>query len=340
MKRLSGVFFLFLITIQLSAQSDFRIIFYNVENFFDTKDNPLKDDDAFLPTGTQRWTEIRYQVKLFGIANVIDSLTKKNTPAIIGLCEVENAAVLEDLCTLTPLRKHHFKYLVTDSKDNRGINVALLYKPEKFRLISSKEYTPVFEEDNHKHTRDILHATGILPNKDTLDVFVCHFPSRNEGIKRTQPYRIETAKLLKVKTDSLLMHRNTPHLIIMGDFNDYPDDISLRHILEAQSKNREKKAAELYNMFLHQANDKKTGTYKYRGRWRIMDQFIVNGNLLKVHNKTQINNFSAHIYKAPFLMEKDDKYGGQKPFRMYSGYKYLGGTSDHLPIYMDLILKD
>ncbi|WP_255489722.1 endonuclease/exonuclease/phosphatase family protein [Dysgonomonas sp. 25] len=339
MNRILLLSLLFIITLSSYAQGDFRIMFYNVENLFDTKDNPNTNDDAFLPEGTQRWSNYRYWEKLKAVSNVIDSVGNGYPPALVGMCEVENDSVLFDLCKRSPLRKHKYEYLISQSKDNRGINVALLYQRDEMKVLSTKEYTPVFD-DSTKHTRNILHVTGLIVNRDTLDVFVCHFPSRNEGIKRTQPYRIIAAKLLRKQVDKVLAKRRNPNVIIMGDFNDYPDDVSMQHILEAQSLHKKKETNNLYNLFLHRIDDKNQGSYRYRGKWQYVDQFVVSGNLLKGRSKTQVKDFSAHIYKADFLLEEDVKYGGAKPFRTYSGYKYLGGTSDHLPIYMDLIIKE
>lgn len=328
------------ITLLLSAQNDFRIVFYNVENLFDTENNPDTNDDDFLPTGNLRWTEERYRNKLNAIGTVIDSVGQDVHPALVGLCEVENAKVLSDLCETEVLKKYNYKYIVSESEDDRGMNVALLYCPKRMKVLSSREYMPEFEDAPSKHTRNILHVTGLLTNTDTLDLFICHFPSRTEGIKRTQPYRIQTAKLLKQKIDSLLSFRSASNMIIMGDFNDFPDDVSLRYMLEARNINAKGFPGSLYNMFLHRIGEKDFGTYKYRGKWQIMDQFIVSGNLLNGIGLTRIRGVSAYVYSAPFLFEDDARYGGRKPFRTYLGFKYLGGASDHLPIYMDIQMQD
>lgn len=324
----------------LLSQNSFRVVFYNVENLFDIKNNPFTNDDAFVPDGDQHWNSYRYWEKLKSISKVVDSIGMGYPPAIIGMCEVENDSVLFDLCKRSPMRKHKYEYIITQSNDDRGINVALLYQRDEIKILSTKEFTPVFDEHAEKRTRNVLHVSGKIINSDTLDLFVCHFPSRAKGIKRTQSYRIQTAKLVRQKTDSILAIRKLPHIIIMGDFNDYPDDISIRHILEAKSLTSEKQPNELYNMFLHRALDKDFGTYKYRGKWKILDQFIVNGNLLKEENKTRVKDFSAQVYSADFILEKDTKYGGMKPFRTYSGWTYLGGISDHLPIYIDLTIEE
>lgn len=324
---------------KMPAQRGFRVMFYNVENLFDTKDNPLKNDDAFTPRGNQRWYNSRYWKKLHDVSKVITSIGEGYPPALVGLCEVENDSVLYDLTKRASLNRHKYSYVITDSKDDRGMNVALLYQRDEMKVLGKRAYTPVFEEDKNKKTRDILHVVGKVVSGDTLDIFVCHFQSRVEGIKKTRPYRIQIAKLLKQKTDSLFRVRKKANIIVMGDFNDYPNDESLSVTLGAGSIKGNVAPKKLYNLFYHRVGEKDVGTYRYRGKWNYLDQFIVSGSLLGKSRTINIKENTAHIYTSGFLMEKDNKYGGEKPFRTYSGFKYLGGVSDHLPIYLDLIIK-
>jgi exonuclease III len=341
LKSLSVIILLLIISIQTNAQENFRIMFYNVENMYDTKDNPETNDDDLTPNGQLRWTNYRYWKKLNDISTVISSVGDKYPPALVGVCEVENDSVLFDLTRRAGLRKHKYEYIITDSKDNRGSNIALLYQRDQIKIISKRSYTPTLQSNPLKTTRDILHVTGKVINEEILDIFICHFPSRREGIKRTMPDRIRCAELLKQKTDSLFRIRKKANIIIMGDFNDYPDDISLSESLGAHSIKSPISDKGLYNMFYHRIHEKNTGSYKYRGKWNFIDQFIISGNLLNLSSKISIKKKEAYIYSAPFLLHDDNKkYGGQKPFRTYSGFKYPGGYSDHLPIYMDLIIKD
>ncbi len=339
-KTLTIIILLCSLSLQIKGQENFRIMFYNVENMYDTKDNPKTNDDDFTPKGQLRWTNYKYWKKLNNISKVITSVGKGYTPALIGMCEIENDSVLFDLTKRAALRKEKYEYIITRSKDSRGSNIALLYQRDQIKVLKQKSYTPVIEKDFSRTTRDILHITGKVVNGDTLDIFVCHFPSRNEGIKKTSPYRIKCANLIKQKTDSLFHIRKKANIIIMGDFNDYPYDTSIKETLQANSLTTSISVKKLYNMFYHKTSDKSIGSYKYRGKWNYLDQFIVSGYLLNNSNKTIIKNKDAHIYVADFLLEKDNnKYGGQKPFRTYLGFKYLGGFSDHLPIYMDLQIK-
>ena len=338
-KLVLTIFLIFVLFGQLTAQSDFRIVFYNVENLFDTVSNPEKDDDDFTPDGFMNWTPWKYWEKQRNITRVITAIGGMQSPALVGLAEVENDSVLYDLTRRSPLRAQQYEFIISNSPDQRGINVALLYQRHQFRLLEHNEYEIIFRNRNTRPTRNILHAVGQIINGDTLDVFVCHFPSRWSGQRETEPARIDAAALLRQKVDSLFLVRQTANIIIMGDFNDYPNDRSLRQTLGAGNINDEITAHALYNMFLHRIRERNFGTYKFQGQWGVLDHFIVSGNLLKNSHSTRIKNNEAHIFKPDFLLEPDERFGGMRPFRTNIGPRYIGGFSDHLPIYMDLIIS-
>lgn len=319
------------------AQNDFRIMFYNVENLFDTKNDADHADEEFLPDGAMKWQTWKYWEKLKNITRVITAVGQMQSPALVGLCEIENDSVIFDLTRRSPLRAQQYEYVATNSPDERGIDVALLYQRDRFRLIHKNEYRIPFREKN-KTSRNILHVVGQLVNKDTLDVFVCHFPSRGGGQLATEQSRIDAAFLLKRKTDSLFHVRRNANIVIMGDFNDHPDDKSLSQTLNAQSIKKEIEDMKLYNLFRHRVNEKGFGTYKYQGKWEILDQFIVSGNLLH-HGSIEVKNNCAHVFNADFLLERDERNGGKRPYRTNLGPRYIGGFSDHLPIYMNLIIR-
>ncbi len=318
------------------SQNLFRVMFYNVENLFDTKDDSLKNDNDFLPDGFMHWTPWKYWEKLRNITRVITAVGGMQSPALIGLCEVENDSVIFDLTRRSPLRAQEYAYLISNSPDDRGIDVALLYQRHQFRLLESREYEIRFSERNQRPTRNILHAVGNLINGDTLDVFVCHFPSRSDGQRETEPLRVTAAALLREKTDSLFRTREDAHILIMGDFNDHPDNKSLLQTLQAKRVTAKTDKKGLYNLFHHRMKERDFGSYKYQGRWEVLDQFMVSGNLLMQSNSISVDDNNAHIFKADFLLEEDTRYYGKKPFRTNLGPRYLGGFSDHLPIYMDL----
>ena len=188
----------------------FRIMGYNVENLFDCRHDTLKNDREFLPDAVRRWNYTKYKKKLNAIARVIIAAGKWTPPALVALCEVENDSVLRDLTRYSVLREAGYRYVITHSPDERGINVALLYQRGIFKLLSNRSYPVMKPRRNSRPTRDILHVSGQLLNSDTLDVFVVHFPSRSGGAKASEPYRLAAAQRLKDTTDSLLRIRTPP----------------------------------------------------------------------------------------------------------------------------------
>lgn len=338
MKLMFFVFILLLSCTSLQAQESFRIMFYNVENLFDTYDDPLKSDEDFLPGGNMKWNSWKYREKLKNITRVITAAGGMNSPAIVGLCEIENDSVLYHLTKQSPLRSQKYEYIITDSPDHRGLDIGLLYQRHQFKLISKKEYEIKFRNRKTGPSRNILHVTGRLINKDILDIFVCHFPSRSSGQLATENARIDAALLLREKIDSILKIRSNANIVIMGDFNDHPDNKSLAKVLSAKSIESTPKDDQLYNLFYFKKKKPEFGSYRYRGNWEILDQIIVNGHLLN-NRSTSVKDKRGHIFKAPFLLDNDKQFGGKSPFRTNMGPRYIGGFSDHLPIYIDLLIN-
>ena len=331
---------LLLYCVQAFSQNGFRVMFYNVENLFDCRHDSLKNDYEFLPNSMHAWHYGRYKQKLNNISKVVTAVGEWNPPVLVGFCEVENDSVLTNLVKYSPLKEFGYRYLITHSPDERGIDVALLYQRSSFRLIDHDSIRIVFPDNPMKHTRDILHVTGQIMNGDSLDVFVCHFPSRTGGEKESEPNRMFAASLLKHYTDSLFTVRTHPNIIIMGDFNDYPSNKSISEVLNAKAPSASPEDKKLYNLMAERAKDKTFGTYKYQGEWNILDQFIVSGFLLNNKSGLCTSAKNAGISNLPFLLEKDEKYSGVKPLRTYYGMKYQGGYSDHLPVFLDFALPD
>lgn len=321
------------------SQTTYRAMFYNVENLLDTYDNPHKNDDEFLPNGAMRWTNWKYWEKLKNITRVITAVGQMQSPSLVGLCEVENDSVIYDLTKRSPLRAQGYEYIVTNSPDERGINVALLYQPHHFKLLHYHEYEVQFSTPHARPTRNILHAVGEVINGEIVDVFVIHPPSRYGGQLESEPQRIDAAATLRSRVDSVMSLRSNANVMILGDFNDYPNDKSVHTILGARSLHSNHHRHHLYNMFLHRMGEKDFGSYFFKGRWGILDQIIVSGNMLFHENSIHVKDNEAHIFKAPFLLEEDTRTGQRKPRRTYLGPRYIGGFSDHLPIYIDLIVK-
>lgn len=318
----------------------FRVMSYNVENLFDHKHDSLKNDYEFLPDAVRHWNYTKYKKKLDNVARTIIAVGGWSPPALVALCEVENDSVLRHLTRYSALKTAGYRYVMTNSADERGIDVALLYQRDLFRLISWQSLPVAKPRKESRPTRDILHVWGSLLNGDTLDVFVVHFPSRSGGSKATQPYRIKAAQRLKSATDSLCQTRLHPQLVILGDFNDYPNAPSIRKILQAEAPSSTSgipDTRKLYHMLAAKCTRKRSfGSYKYQGEWGLLDHILVSGALLHKHSPLYTDETMADVFSLPFLLADDKKYGGKQPFRTYYGMKYQGGYSDHLPVWMDL----
>ena len=327
----------------LYAQSSIRVMSYNVENLFDTVDNPEKEDDEFLPSGNRYWTPKRYYQKLNRIAQVITAVGEWESPAIIGLCEVENDSVLYHLTHRSLLRKQDYRYIITQSADPRGINVALLYQRDQFGYIGHEAISIRFSGKKHKHSRDILHVWGKVITGDTLDVFVCHFPSRYGGEKESERDRLDAARTLRETCDSIQKIRETPFLLVMGDFNDTPQDKSLTEIFQAKpydtkTVNLNLDAHAYFNLFAKPLSKQIPGSHKYQGNWSQLDQIIVNERLVDPSSPIHVIPESIRIFAPDFLLTKDKTWRGVRPFRTYYGFKYEGGFSDHLPLIVDFYI--
>jgi len=316
------VFFLCL-AFSASAQESFRILFWNTENLFDCKDDPKKNDNEFLPDATRHWKYSRYWEKIRNLSKGIIASGEGYVPDLVGLCEVENDSCLYDLVKRSPLKEADYRFVMTDSPDQRGIDVALLYQRGSFKLIQHQSVRIPSKKLKKSPTRDILHVVGQVVSGDTLDIWVCHFPSRSGGKAKSEPHRLLVAEILKQKVDSVMRIRQEPSVVIMGDFNDEPTDKSMKLLCSDKR---------LRNLM----KGKQEGTYRYRGEWDILDQFLVSETLLKKKGSIRTSEKKAQILRHEFLLEEDETHGGDKPFRTYNGMKYLGGFSDHLPIALDL----
>lgn len=318
-----------------------RLMFYNVENLFDTEDDSLTNDEEFLPAGVKFWSKRRYFVKLNHIASTIVALGGWNPPEIIGLCEIENRMVLDDLCQKTGLKNLNYSIIHKESPDSRGIDVALLYQKNEFKPLYYKPIKVSFSFSPSSTTRDILYVSGICKNNDTLHVFVNHWPSRWGGQLESERRRMETAKILRLEVDAILNSSPNAKIVIMGDLNDYPENKSVTDVLRAKSNFENIAASGLYNLSAYIQQTKNIGSHKYQGEWGVLDQIIVSGGLLIAKSGLKTEKEAAYIFNADFLLVDDEAYSGKKNFRTYLGYKYLGGYSDHLPVLLDLeSLKD
>jgi len=305
------------------SQSDkVTIGFYNVENLFDIYDDPQTNDNDFTPYGDLSWNETRYQQKLEDISKVIVDFDENKGPAFLGLAEVENFEVLQDLIKTGKLKNSPYQIIHRDNNDTRGIDVAAIYRSDIFEKVDYNYYTiPKL------HTRDILHVEGKLFDQSIIHYFVVHFPSRRKGTNETEYKRIQVAKILREKIDNLLDKNQNENIIIMGDFNDEPSNQSVqKHIMKD----------DFYNLH-RRFEDKSTGTVNHQGEWLVFDQIIVSKSLLedKTYNITKKSGFIYDDESVTFTY-----YDGNKvPSRTYGGTKYHGGTSDHYATYLKMTVK-
>ena len=307
------------------------IAFYNLENLYDISDDTTHHDDDYTPNGKYQWSEVRYQEKLNHLAKVIASLSNDHVPDVLGMCELENEKVLNDLFAVKDL-KNHFKVVHYNSPDERGVDVALAYNPEKIKVLDSKNYPVKLSSDSNDKTRDILWVKSVsLSNNDTIHFLVCHFPSRRGGASESQQNRIDAALTCKAIIKERL-HPQSQNLVIMGDFNDQPWDSSMMKVMGAHSVNKYPNADLLNLMF--ELPDKHDGSYFFRGHWERIDQIIIS-HALRNASGTDYQPGSVNVVKKDWMLDKKQ----EQPFRNFKGEKWMNGYSDHLPVSAKLILN-
>ncbi len=337
---LPSTFFLALLlaafTFQKSATKKpdgYRIAFYNCENFFDTINDLDVQDEEFTPAGKDQWTSVRYQTKVEHLAKVISSIA----PDFIGLSEVENKNVLKDLVKNVQLLPFNFEIVHINSPDPRGIDVAFLYRKDKFNLIGYHAIHVSLDDDTAFRTRDILQVEGTVANHDTVCFFINHWPSRRGGAEQSEPKRIAAAAALRSAVNQFAMAHPSAEIIVMGDLNDNPDNKSVHMILQADSNVVSEKNSSLFNPSFLIHTRTKTGSLYYNGSQDLFDQIIISDNLVKKNGGKEPVYSDAKIFRPDWLFKTNDK-GASEPWRTYEGVKYSGGYSDHLPAYVQLKL--
>jgi len=318
---------------QDEEKKEFRIMFYNVENLFDPFDDTLTNDDEFTPNGIRHWTYRKFIDKINKLYKVIISAGEWQPPDVVGLCEIENRWVLNRLVYDSPLAKFEYKIIHRDSPDPRGIDIAFLYLEDSFIPLKNDFIRVELYEDSSDQTREILHVEGIIHNRDTVHIFMNHWPSRWKGWQETKWKRETAASVLRMAIDTLLYTYPGAKIIIAGDFNAEPDDHCIREILLKEQEKSFPGINCLYNMSLC-ARTKYPGTLKYQGTWYLFDQFIVSDRMLR-----RSSECAMQVIDHNFLMEQDDTYLGEKPFRTFIGYRYHSGFSDHLPVILTIQLN-
>lgn len=316
-----------------TTKSTFTAMFYNVENLYDTQNDPKTDDDEFTPGGRIPWTEDRLSTKVMHIGQVVKDIVAPKMPDIVGLAEIENKKVLELLINSASLKNTKYGIVHYDSRDERGIDVALLYNTVSFQIISSQPI-PVELPDNDR-TRDILYVKGKLNSGEIVHIFINHWPSRREGTELSEPKRMLAANVLRTKITGIQKLEKSPNILIMGDFNDEPSDNSIIKGLNAQKPDNSFVNNNLYNLS-YPLYAKGEGSLYYKD-WDLFDQIIISGNILNSNKGLHTSAKDAGIFKADYLLFTN-KAGDSRPNRTM-GERYFGGYSDHLPVFVKFSLK-
>lgn len=336
MRFLTFLFFSFIIctSFQSVAQERYRLVFWNVENLFDIYNDSTHHDEDFTPAGQYHWTAKRYKTKLNHLYKTIVAMGDAcggdlNLPLVVGMAEVENDKVLRDLCQGTMLRRFRYNFIHFESSDWRGIDCALLYRRDIFHPFFSQSIN-VGDSNSGFTTRDILLVQGTINESDTIILLVNHFPSKRNT--ENEHWRTTIAQKLRYIMDTVTTAHPTAAIITMGDFNATPQEQEIRHTL-MQGDDR-------YFVNLMASSDDR-GSYKYQGQWSFIDQIIVSRNLIDPESSCPflMPTAKGNVFDAGFLLIDDERYLGKKMFRTYLGFRYQGGYSDHLPIYVDIKRK-
>lgn len=322
------------------VEFDFTVFFWNLENFFDTYDDPLTNDDEFTPFGERHWNLVKYQKKINQVWKVILS-AGDIPPAVVALCEVENLKVLEDIFHHSAFGEFGYRIVHQDSPDRRGIDVALAYDPKKVDILSFSYIRVDLSLAGGDDTRDILRVK-LKVGQDSCELFVNHWPSKYGGTGITEGLRKCVAQVLRREIDSVYALDTSAYIICTGDFNDIPQSNSISGVL-LEKKNGlgiSKEGSNAMGLTLKRAevlSGFMEGTIKFQGRWEMVDHFFISENFYSDSGRFFVNDNSARIFASEFLLKKDEKYGGMKPFRTWQGFSYLGGVSDHLPIMLGIM---
>lgn len=315
--------------------SELSVVFYNVENLYDTIDDPVVNDNEFLPDSRKAWTQERYLRKLQDIAAVMNEAGGGNPPSLIGLCEVENRQVLEDFVITGRMKRGRYGIVHQDSPDGRGIDVAFLYQRGRFTVKGHEVVRVMLPQRTRLSTRDILYVWGDTKEGDELHIFVSHWPSRVGGVQQTENHRLAAADVLRGKTDSLFRVNKDIRIIIMGDFNDTPRDKSIKETLGALHPD-EMIHPSLVNL-MYPAHIRDEGSYYYAGSFDMLDHVIVSSGLMTGNGLT-VSKEEGFVFIRDWITYTNAQ-GHKVPNRTYVGDRYTGGISDHFPVGFTLIFK-
>ncbi len=317
------------------------VSFYNLENLFDPADDPKKFDEDFTPAGSYRYTEAVYKKKLHNMATVLSQIATDKIPegpALFGVAEVENKKVLQDLVRQPELKSRNYQIVHFESPDIRGIDVALLYNPDYFKVLDAQALPVMLnQKGKREYTRDVLYVKGILTGTDTLHIMVSHWPSRRGGEAASQWKRRQAAEVCKNKLIALTAGNPRAKVIIMGDLNDDPVSPSVVKTLGATGNRQAVAPGGLYNPWV-KLYKKGIGTLGYNDSWNLFDQILISSGLLEPAPQSW-RFYKAEIFNRSFLISQFGRYKGY-PHRSYSGSTWIDGYSDHLPTYIYLIKEN
>ena len=337
MRKISLILVLCVMTLCAIAQSSHNkavVGFYNVENLFDTIDDPLKNDEQFLPDGDYRWGSARYEAKLKSLSKVIAEMARlEGGLVVLGVSEIENEQVLLDLAATELLKPYRLSVCHHESPDHRGVDVAFFYDASRFKILSTRAFPTIVPNNPDFITRDQWLMTGILDGVDTLDIVVNHWPSKSGGEKRSLPGRIAAGQLGRQIADSVLHSRPNAKFIYMGDLNDNPTSKCIIAEMNTKTKPENLTQYDLYNPMWKLFRDG-LGSYAYRDSWEMLDNIIISGGLVNAVPGTYKFR-SAHIFRKDYLFTKSGSYMDY-PYRTFAGGNDQGGYSDHLPVYIVL----
>lgn len=354
MKRTAIILFVFLVSVTAVFAQDRKkacvVGFYNLENLFDTYDDPAKNDEEFLPDGKNQWTEVKYRKKLHNMATVIRSMAETNGRfhSVLGVSEIENRLVLEDLVSQPEIADANYQIVHYDGPDTRGIDVGLLYRPNQFKLLDSEsipfdfgsgkiEFAMEGEDRVSFKTRDILMVHGLLDGEE-FAFYVAHLPSRIGG--KGWDLRSRGAEIIYEHAQKMMEKYPGIKIVVMGDMNDNPTDVSMTEFMHGKGKPEDVGEDDFFSPFMSMLKAG-YGSLAYQGTWNIYDIILVNESLLNAPDggfkirPVGKKGFYGVIYKKPFMIQQRGQYKGT-PFRTFSNGTFIGGYSDHLPTYIVL----
>lgn len=320
------------------AQKPYKIVFYNLENLFDTINDPEVLDDEFTPEGAKRWNTAKYNKKLGNIERVLFDIAavNKDYPAVIGVAEIENRTVLEDLIATPKLIPGNYRIVHFDSPDARGVDVAFFYRPDVFKIQGQKPFKADIPEPEFR-TRDILSMWGTIGGEPFF-FMVAHWPSRLGGKEASESKRMAVARQMRHITDSVRRDNPAVKVVMMGDFNDDPTDKSIAEGLRAKYKIKDLKQGDLYNPYAEMLKAG-YGTLAYSDSWNIFDNIVVSDNLVTGGSNTlklqraRGSKYYGNIFHAHYMEQKEGQFKGY-PLRTFVGDNFQGGFSDHFPVYI------